>query len=170
MSEERKGTIVGNLAYKDIDGTYIRCGAVIYYRDHNGFSPSARVRLDMVPIGALARNPNDWLVATFNPSDKIPEAPYIHGELFVPSDIRGDRTYAGKIITEEKEDGSSTHYRVTLDGVPLREYAKMIRQSLIATVESVVDENIQHGAERVKEAVRTEFKKAKKSLYLGVKM
>lgn len=165
-----KGTIVGNLAFKDSNDSYVRCGSIIYYRDHSGFSPSARIRIDMVPIKAWANGANNWMVATFNQSDKIREAPYIHGDIYTPSDIRGERTYVGKIITDESHNGSSVHYRATLDGLPLRELARTIKVSLLKSVDDIIKSHNGESGDKLIELIHDAFDKSSKSMYLSVEM
>jgi len=126
-----QGTVIANVGYEVPQSSeYRKIGALYYYRNHKGGTPDAQLRLDVMPSVAWENNPECWFVGNFIPTEKIPDAPYICGRLFVPSDKRGDRTYIGQVISDESEDGSKQQYRMKLFGIPLREISKGIKARL----------------------------------------
>lgn len=138
-----KGTVVADMCYEYFEGNqkkHRKIGSLVYFRNHSGGCPSAQLRLDLVPSVAWKSNPECWFIGNFIESEKIPEAPYVCGNIYVPSDVRGDRTQLGYIITDEKDDGSATQYRFKLFGVPLREIKKGIHKAYLSAIQQVLNE------------------------------
>jgi hypothetical protein len=120
-TEKQNGTTIADLCYKDGDD-YRNVGSLIYFR-----TDEADVRLDIIPIG-LWKQGEEWLIGNFMPSEKIPDAPYIDGDITAPSDKRGERIKVGHIHTRDNEIGDAQYY-MTLFGIPVGSWRKLIAES-----------------------------------------
>lgn len=121
---DNHGSIIGFLCYEkpeDVnpdDQRHRRIGAIVYYRSHE-----AQVRLDLIPCGAWADGV-EWFISNFIPSEKVPDAPLIEGDLFATTEVRGDHVFCGHIHTRQKDSGD-TQYFCKLLGIPVREWIRI---------------------------------------------
>ena len=132
-------TPIADIAYKHPSGGYRKFGVLFYSRaTKKNTKPSAKLRLDFIPAVAWKQDPDTWYIGNFHPCHKHPTAPFVDGDLYVPSDIKGERTKIGHIHTRERDDGSGTQYYLQLFGVPLRPIVKGIRRSYTQAIESIL--------------------------------
>lgn len=137
------GHLIASLCYEYIEGgqkRYKSFGSLWYYRNHSGGTPSAQIRLDLIPSKAWSNNPDTWFIGNFKESEEIKDPPYVEGQIFVPSDVRGDRLEIGHIGTRETADGESTQYYLQFFGVPLRAITLAIKASLRKAMDKAFDE------------------------------
>lgn len=140
MSEkEQHGSVIAYLAYAtkknaaDADEVYHRIGCLIYYRSHKDDAPpSAQIRLDLIPASAWAEG-NFKLIGRFMPTEKVPEPPYIDGDLFAATEQRGLPVICGHIHTDQNEnskkageyESDATIYFGTLSGLPVYQWLRI---------------------------------------------
>jgi|TARA_R100000479_G_scaffold104925_1_gene52429 hypothetical protein len=135
MSKEPHGTIVARLCFeldaptvqKNRDGSeYISkhstIGLLIYYR-----TGEAQIRLDSIPISAF-RDGVEFFIGNFIESEKVPEPPYIEGDIVSPTDTRGEPVTCGYILSKQDESGR-TQYAMRLYSIPVGQWKKAISQS-----------------------------------------
>jgi len=124
MSEPH-GTVIGSVCYEapgeisPEDFKHRRIGKIIYYRSHE-----AQLRLDLIPAAAWAAG-IEWFIANFEPSDKVPEAPFLDGDLVAPTEERGNPVVVGHLHTREREPDGAIQYYVRIFGIPVREWIKI---------------------------------------------
>lgn len=137
MSEQH-GSVIAYIAYAkkecaDADETYHRIGALIYYRSHHDDKPPhAQFRLDGIP--AKAFNEGKMLIGNFIPSEKVPEPPYIDGDLFAATEERGKPIICGHIHTVQsggskklgEYEDDATQYQIVLNVLPVYQWKKVI--------------------------------------------
>lgn len=122
--KEPHGSIIGFCCYEkpeDVapeDQKHRRVGALVYYRSHQ-----AQLRLDLIPSAAWAAG-IEWFIANFIPSEKVPEPPFIDGDLFATTEVRGDPVFCGHVHTRQKDSGE-TQYYARLIGIPVREWIRI---------------------------------------------
>lgn len=100
-------------------------GLLIYYR-----TGEAQVRLDTIPISAF-RDGVEYFIGNFMPSEKVPEPPFIEGNLVSPTDTRGEPVTCGYILSKQDENGR-TQYAMRLYSIPVGQWKKAISQSDVA--------------------------------------
>lgn len=122
---ETHGSVIGSFCYespKDVSPEYHkhrRIGKLIWYR-----SEEAQVRLDLIPGAAWAAG-IEYFIANFEPSERVPEAPYIDGDITAITEDRGDFVTVGHIHTRERESDGAVQYYAKLFGIPVREWIKV---------------------------------------------
>ena len=128
---DKHGSSIGSFCYEsqeeNPDWKHKRIGKLIYYR-----SEEAQVRLDLIPSAAWAAG-IDLFIANFVPCEKVPEPPYICGDVFAVTEDRGDPVCVGHVQTlqnhESKKVGEyedeATTYHLKLIGIPVREWIKV---------------------------------------------
>jgi hypothetical protein len=135
-----KGTIIADMCYEYFDEAgrkkHRKIGSLFYYRSHVGDMPSAQFRWDMLPSEAWKKDPAVYFIGNFMPSEKVPEPPYVCGMIYVPSDVRGERTQIGHIGSRQKPNSDETQYYMQLFGVPLRELSKAVTKGYVAKLSS----------------------------------
>jgi hypothetical protein len=168
------GTVVADMCYEYFEQgqkMHRKFGSLIYMRNHKGGEPSAQLRMDFLPSAAWGENPNVYMIGNFIPSEKIPAAPFVCGQIYVPSDKRGERTYIGHIATRETPDGSSVQFYMQWYGVPLRSIVKGIKKMVAESVIDVLYEDDAYTAVELKEIIdEILIKKTKHALFLGIEM
>jgi hypothetical protein len=170
------GTKIADICYEyfeDGQKKHRTIGSLFYFRNHSGGCPSAQLRLDMIPSVAWQQNPDVYFIGNFIPSEKLPEAPYVCGNIYAPSDKRGDRTYIGHIASRETPDGTKTQFYLQLFGVPLREIKKGLHKAYMDSISQAFDE-LTHYDDATSEYISNEVErilgKKKHSLYLGIEL
>jgi hypothetical protein len=169
------GTIIGDVCYEYFDEAgrkkHRKIGSLFYYRNHSGGIPSAQFRWDMLPASAWEKNADVYFIANFMPSEKVPEAPYICGSIYVPSDERGDRTQIGHVGTRQRPDNDDTQYYMQLFGVPIRELSKAATKGLRRTVGEMLDQNGCYTTNEIRVMMKIADESGKKhSLYCGIEL
>jgi hypothetical protein len=136
MPEEKKelhGTVIARLAY-ELDGpvsmvgkdgepytaSHKTIGLLIFYR-----TGEAQVRLDMIPLSAWIGG-DEWFIGNFIPSEKVPEAPFVDGDLVASTDTRGEPVTVGHIHARQNEFGMSQYY-MRLYGIPVSGWRRAIQ-------------------------------------------
>src|SRR6056297_1270687 len=103
---EQHGTIIASICYELEESTELsrhkRIGKLIYYRNH-----AAQVRLDLIPLAAWESGV-EWFIGNFVPTEKVPEPPFIDGDLVAATEDRGDPVFCGHIHTRQKEHSDET--------------------------------------------------------------
>jgi len=168
-----RGTIIADICHEYFDeaGTkrHRKIGALFYYRNHDGGIPSAQFRWDLLPAKLWQSNPDAYFIGNFMQSEKVPDPPYVCGQIYAPSDIRGERTIIGHIGTRQRQTNDDTQYYLQLFGVPLRELTKAVTKKLAAEI--VEWHKKAHDTEcffvMVKELLE---KKKEHSLYCGIEL
>ena len=170
------GTKVANICYEYFEQgekKHRTIGGLFYFRNHSGGCPSAQLRLDVVPAIAWKENPECYFIGNFIESEKIPEAPYICGKIYAPSDERGKRTYIGHIATRETNDGKRVQFYMQLFGLPMREINKGIKKAFVGEVMEIIDDldDVMWSHASLKQMLHHALTKNKKhSLYLGIEI
>ena len=132
MSEQH-GTVIASVCYEqpgDIapgDYKHRRIGKLIYYRSHD-----CQLRLDLIPAKAWSEG-IDLFIGNFQPSEKVPEPPFVDGDLMAVTEDRGDPVRVGHIWTVQNPDSrkigdyaaDATQYQLKLIGLPVREWARV---------------------------------------------
>ena len=116
------GTIIADLCYKDGEA-FRTIGSLIYFRTHE-----AEIRLDIIPAKAWATEV-EWFIGNFIESEKVPEPPFVDGDITAVGEVRGKRVKLGHIHTRDNEVGQ-TQYFFTLFGVPTVAWSKIIEVNL----------------------------------------
>lgn len=114
----RNGQSICDLCYKDGE-SHRNVGSVIFFR-----TDEADVRLDILPLKLWSKGEEN-LIGNFIPSEKVPDAPFIEGDVTAPSDERGKRIKVGHIHTDERPSGEA-YYWMTLFGIPVGAWRKII--------------------------------------------
>lgn len=137
MSEH--GSVIAYLCYEnegesaDADSKFRRIGALVYYRSHHEDKPpSLKLRLDLIPASAWKRG-IEYFIGNFIPSEKVPEPPFVDGDLFATSEERGKPVICGHLMTKQNEsskkvgeyEDDATQYVVRLFGIPVREWIRI---------------------------------------------
>jgi len=119
---EQHGTIIASLCYeKETEvAKHQRIGKLIYYRSHE-----CQVRLDLIPVSAW-KGEAEWFIGNFIPTEKVPDPPYIDGDLLAATEDRGDPVFCGHIHTRQKDHSDETQYFLTLSGIPTNQWRKLI--------------------------------------------
>lgn len=142
MSEQH-GTVIGSLCYELEEPTELakhkRVGKIVYYRSHE-----CQIRLDLIPVSAWVAGV-EWFVANFVPTEKVPEPPYIDGDLVAATEDRGDPVFCGHIHTRQKDHSDETQYFLQLSGIPVKQWKRIIEsdkehKSIYLKVEMPSDE------------------------------
>lgn len=139
-TNEQHGSVIAYLAYAikkaaaDADEAYHRIGALVWYRSHKEDAPpSAQVRLDLIPASAWAEG-NFKFIGKFRPVEgKVPEPPYIDGDLFAATEQRGLPVICGHIHTDQNEnskkvgeyESDATIFFGTLSGLPVYQWLRI---------------------------------------------
>jgi len=132
-SSEVHGTPICSICYENPEdvapGDYLhrRIGKIIYYR-----SDEAQVRLDLIPARAWAAGIN-LFVGNFVPTEKVPEPPFIDGDIMATTVDRGDNIVVGHIHTVQNHNSKKvgeyadepTQYQVILNGIPVRDWIRI---------------------------------------------
>ena len=123
MSEQR-GTQIASFCYEMEEATEVakhkRIGVLIYYRSHE-----AQVRLDLIPVGAWEMGV-EWFIGNFKPTEKVPDPPFIDGDLIAATEKRGDPVFCGHIHTRQKEHSDETQYFFKLIGIPVMQWKRVM--------------------------------------------
>jgi len=167
------GTKIADLCYEYFEHKEKRhrtIGSLFYFRNHSGGCPSAQLRLDLIPSVAWKMNPEVYFIGNFVPSEKIPDAPDICGNIYVPSDKRGERTYLGHIGTRETPDGEKTQYYLQLFGVPLREIKKGLHKMYADAIVEVSERFNNKSPHEFLERINGIIDNKKHSLYLSIEL
>ena len=120
-TEKHNGSTICDLCYKDGEG-YRNIGSLIYFRTHE-----AEVKLDLLPCRAWKIG-REWFIGNFMPCEKVPEPPYIAGDIMATTDERGNPIKVGHVHTRDNETGE-TQYYLTLFGIPIGVWRKAIKES-----------------------------------------
>ena len=115
------GTTIAQLCYED-KGGYRNIGSLIYFRTHE-----AEVKLDIIPMRAWATG-EEYFIGNFVPSEKVPEPPFIDGDIMATTDERGKPVQVGHMHTRDDAVGN-TQYFFTLFGIPVSAWRNAIKQS-----------------------------------------
>ena len=115
------GTTIADLCYMEGE-RYRNIGSLIYFRTH-----AAEIKLDLIPMSAWTAG-KDWFIGNFMPSDKVPDAPYVEGDIMATTDERGNPIKVGHVHTRDDEDGNAQYY-LTLFGIPIGVWRKAIKES-----------------------------------------
>jgi hypothetical protein len=94
------GTFVADIAYEvePYRKKYHRIGAILYFRSHE-----CKIKLIDFP-------PTDrYIIGKFKPSEKVPEAPYLEGDVFIKDAAEVDRK-VGHIHSEQNEVGDTMYW------------------------------------------------------------
>lgn len=134
------GSVIGSVCYEKIlpsgEKEHVRIGKLIYFRAHKeGGVPSCQFRFDMVPGVAWKKDPDTFFIANFIPSEKVPDAPYLCGKIYVTTNERGDHVEIGHINTRQREHNGDTQYYLQLAGVPIGEVLRQQRRAMLKAVE-----------------------------------
>lgn len=136
---ERHGSAIASFCYETPgeispeDHKHRRIGKLIFYRSHSpDKDPTAQIRLDLIPGAAWAAG-IDLFIANFVPCEKVPEPPFIDGDVFATTEDRGDPVFVGHIHTLQNENSKKmgeyeedpTTYHLKLIGIPVREWIKV---------------------------------------------
>ena len=92
--------------------THEPIGLLIFYR-----TGEFQVRLDMIPVSAWKRE-IEWFIGNFIPSEKVPEPPFVEGDLIAATDSRGDQVVIGYLQCRQDEIGR-TQYYMKFYGLPV---------------------------------------------------
>jgi hypothetical protein len=121
---ETHGTPIASIAYELEQPTEVAChkriGKLIYYRNH-----AAQVRLDLIPLAAWESGV-EWFIGNFVPTEKVPEPPFIDGDLVAATEDRGDPVFCGHIHTRQKEHSDETQYFLKLVGLPVMQWKRIM--------------------------------------------
>ncbi len=121
------GSIIASMAYELDKPTELSrhkaIGKLIYFRSHE-----AQIRLDLIPFGAWAKDA-EWFIGNFLSSEKVPDPPYIDGDLVAATESRGDPVFCGHIHTRQTEDGTQTQYFMTLKGIPVMQWKRVMQSN-----------------------------------------
>ncbi len=124
MPEKKSGTIIASVCYEMEEPTELarhkRIGKIIYFRNH-----AAQVRLDAIPIKAWVSGV-EYFVANFAPTEKVPDPPYIDGDLVAATEDRGDPVFCGHIHTRQKDHSDETQYYLTLVSLPVMQWKRVM--------------------------------------------
>ena len=115
------GSVVANMCYKEGE-RYRRIGSLVYFRTHK-----AELILEIIPMKAWVRG-DEYFIGNFIPSEKVPEPPYLEGDIMASTDARGKPIQIGHLHTRDNAVGD-TQYFMTLIGIPIGVWRKMIINS-----------------------------------------
>jgi hypothetical protein len=79
-------------------------GLLIFYR-----TGEFQFRLDVIPVSAWTKG-IEWFIGNFIPSEKVPEAPYVDGDLIAATDKRGEPCTIGYVQGRQDELGRAQYY------------------------------------------------------------
>lgn len=177
------GTEIARICYEKIlpsgDKKYVPIGRLIYFRAHKeGAAPSCQFRWDVVPSSAWMKNPETWFIGNFIPSEKVPEAPSLDGDIYVTSDVLNDHVVIGHIKSRERDGEENPDYAVQyymqLYGLPVGAYKKQLVRSFMKAVELwVTTERAMEEPNSTKTMMRNLeelFKAKSKSVYCSIEM
>jgi hypothetical protein len=117
---DSNGTVIADLCYRDGE-RFRKIGALIYYRSHD-----AEVRLDIIPAG-LWSSGESWFFGNFKEHEKVPEPPFIEGNIVAATQERGKPVTVGHIHTyEDDHGGDRVQYRMELFGIPVGQWRRAI--------------------------------------------
>lgn len=133
------GSVIAYLCYEkkvksDEDTKYFRVGSLLYYRSHKDHvSPTVQIRMALIPDEALLRE-FEYFIGNFIPSEKVPEPPYIDGDLFATTEERGMPVICGHIHTRQNLNSKKlgvyedepTQYYLKLRGIPVYQWGKLM--------------------------------------------
>jgi DNA repair exonuclease SbcCD nuclease subunit len=133
------GSVIAYLCYEkkvksDEDTKYFRVGSLLYYRSHKDHvSPTVQVRIDFIPDEALQFE-FEFFIGNFIPSEKVPEPPFIDGDLFATTEERGMPVICGHIHTRQNASSKKlgnyedepTQYYFKLRGLPVYQWKKIL--------------------------------------------
>lgn len=132
MSEEKHGTVIGRLCFEldaptvmvgrsgeEFTATHQTIGLLIYYR-----TGEAQVRLDGIAVSALSHG-TEWFIANFIPSEKVPEPPFVEGNLVASTETRGEPLLCGYITSRQNEHGKA-QYAMRLYSLPVSGWRRAI--------------------------------------------
>ena len=130
MSEQH-GSVIASFCYETPgevspeDYRHRRIGKLVYYRSHSpDKDPSAQIRLDLIPAAAWAAG-IEYFIGNFEPSEKVPDAPFIDGDITAATEDRGDHVVVGHIHTRERESDGAVQFYMRIFGIPVREWIKI---------------------------------------------
>jgi hypothetical protein len=94
----KNGTYIADLAVEEpaYSGNYRKVGALLYFRSHE-----AKVKVCRFGNGFIG---GDNIIGLFRKSDKVDEAPYIEGDLFL------NKEKIGHIHSQQNEVGDSMYW------------------------------------------------------------
>lgn len=126
LVSEMNGSALCSLCYEDPrevspeDFKHRRIGKLIYFR-----SGDANVRLDIIPSAAWAAG-IEYFIGNFTPSEKVPEPPFIDGDLIAQTEDRKDPVFVGHIKTRERDSDGAVQYYMELRAIPIYQWKKLI--------------------------------------------
>lgn len=173
------GTVIASICFEKImasgEKKHIPIGKLIYFRAHKENSePSAQFRWDLCPATAWTSNPDTWFIGNFESSEKIPDAPYLDGDIFVTSDVLKDHVVIGHIKTRQRDHNDDTQYYMQLHGIPMGAVIKQHRHAFLRVVEMWLSIEGKFSTENstatMMENLKKLFAAKRKSLYCNIEM
>ena len=120
-ASNRNGTTIASMCYLD-DGRYRAIGSLVYFRNHK-----AELILHIIPMRAWTAG-NEYFIGNFRATEKVPESPYIEGDIMATTDERGKPIHIGHVHTRDNAIGE-TQYFMSLFGIPVGAWRKLITSS-----------------------------------------